>query len=258
MSVYKICRKPYTIYMKIFIDSANLTDIEEGLKRGFAQGITTNPSLLAKEPKSSFEAHIGNIIGLIKKYQPGIHLSVEVFSRDPTTILEQAERFVKQFGYPQMSIKVQVGWNELATIKELNALGISVNCTACMSVTQAMLAARAGAKYVSLFWGRIRDGGTDPLFEGARKEAFAKKTFDAGDFDPAVVVSRTRALIDRDRIPSEIIAGSMRGVVDVRDAALAGAHIVTVPPKFFADMAGHFKTAEVVHQFLTDFERWLT
>src|SRR3990167_1036867 len=99
--------------MKIFIDSANLAEIEEGLKRGFASGITTNPSLLAKEPKGSFEGHIGKIIDLIKKYQPGIHLSVEVFSRDKDEILKQAKSFMDKFGYPQLSIKVQIGWDEL-------------------------------------------------------------------------------------------------------------------------------------------------
>jgi len=132
--------------MKIFIDSANLTDIEEALKRGFAEGITTNPSLLAKEPKGSFESHIGAIIDLINKYKPGIHLSVEVFSRDKEIILKQAREFIREFGYPQISIKVQVGWGELETIKKLSEMGISVNCTACMSVTQAVMAARAGAK----------------------------------------------------------------------------------------------------------------
>src|SRR3989344_1177028 len=172
--------------MKIFIDSANLLEIEEGLKRGFAKGITTNPSLLAKEPKSSFEGHVGKIINLINNYQPGIHLSVEVFSNDPKEILEQAQRFVKTFSYPQISIKVQVGWDELETIKKLSDAGISVNCTACMSVTQGVMAAHAGAKYVSFFWGRIRDGGKGPAFEKERTEGLEKGIFDKNDFDPSV------------------------------------------------------------------------
>ena len=243
--------------MKIFIDSANLLEIEEGLKRGFAKGITTNPSLLAKEPKSSFEGHVGKIINLINNYQPGIHLSVEVFSNDPKEILEQAQRFVKTFSYPQISIKVQVGWNELETIKKLSDAGISVNCTACMSVTQAVMAAHAGAKYVSLFWGRIRDGGNGHTFEKERMEALEKGVLDKNDFDPHVVVKTTREIFDRDNIQSEIIVGSMRSVCDVRDAGIAGAHIITVPPKFFKDMSSHFKTDEVVTQFLSDFKEWI-
>ena len=98
--------------MKIFIDSANIEEIEGALKRGFIKGVTTNPSLLAKEPKSSFEVHVGKIIDLINRYQPGIHLSIEVFSKDKDEILKQAQDFVKGFNYPQISIKVQVGWNE--------------------------------------------------------------------------------------------------------------------------------------------------
>lgn len=244
--------------MKIFIDSANLGDIEQALVRGFASGITTNPSLLAKEPKSSFEGHIEKILELVRKHQPGIHVSVEVFSRDMDEMLRQADYFMKTFAYPELSVKVQVGWNELETVKRLSDKGISVNCTACMSVTQAMMAARAGARYVSLFWGRIRDGAIDPEMEAARTEAMGKNALDASDFDPAAVVRRTRELLDRDRIPAEIIAGSIRSVTDIRDAALSGAHIVTVPPKFFPDMAGHFKTDQVVQQFLTAFQAWVS
>jgi transaldolase len=243
--------------MKIFIDSANLTEIEEGLKRGFAQGITTNPSLLAKEPKSSFDGHIGKIIDLIKKYQPGLHLSVEVFSRDKDEILKQAQQFIKKFNYPQMSIKVQVGWDELEVIKKLSDLGISVNCTACMDITQAVMAARAGAKYVSLFWGRIRDGGLRAEDAAGRDDLKNRKVLDESDFDPFRVVKSTRQILDQDKIDSEIIVGSIRTVLDVRDAGLAGAHIVTIPPKFFPNMLQHFKTDQVITQFLADFEGWL-
>lgn len=243
--------------MKIFIDTANLTDIEEGLKRGFASGVTTNPSLLAKEPKSSFEGHVGKIIEVIKKNQPGAHLSVEVFSTDPNEILRQAKQFVKQFKYPQLSVKVQVGWNELATIKKLSAEGISVNCTACMDATQAIMAARAGAKYVSLFWARIRDAANQEHFAAQREDLKNRKVLDDKDFDPIFVMQSVRTMIDRDGLDTEIIAGSMRGVTDVRDAGLAGAHIVTVPPKFFPDMMGHFKTEEVVNQFMADFKGWM-
>jgi transaldolase len=244
--------------MKIFIDSANLIDIEEGLKRGFAQGVTTNPSLLAKEPKGSFQGHIEKIISLINQYQPGIHLSVEVFSRDSVQMLEQAKQFIQQFAYPQISIKVQVGWNELETIKKLSDAGISVNCTACMDVTQAVMAARAGAKYVSLFWGRIRDGATDSTAVAEREDCLARRVLDKSDFDPFTVVKEVRQILDQDKLGAEIIVGSIRSVVDIRDAGLAGAHIVTVPPKFFPDMMKHFKTDQVVNQFLSDFAQWLS
>ena len=145
--------------MKIFVDTANLDDIEEALKRGFARGVTTNPSLFAKEPKADFEAHVQKIVLLIQKYQPDAHLSVEVFSTESEKIIEQAGHFKETFALKNLSIKVPIGWNELEVIKKLSSAGISVNCTCNMSVSQAVMAAAAGAKYVSLFWARIRDAG---------------------------------------------------------------------------------------------------
>lgn len=244
--------------MKIFIDSANLHDVEEALKRGFASGVTTNPSLIAKEPKAKFEDHVRRLIELIRTYNDGIPLSIEVFERDKDAIRTQAERFIREFGYQNLSIKVQVGWDELETVHTLAQAGISVNCTACMTVSQALLAAQAGARYVSLFWGRIKDGGAGATFEDVRTAYIADGVIDPEiDFNPAHVVERTRSLIDRDGLASEIIAGSIRGIKDVMAAGVAGAHIVTVPPKFFPAMASHYKTDEVVNQFLTDFAQWM-
>lgn len=243
--------------MKIFVDSANLMDIEDALKRGFAQGVTTNPSLLAKEPKSSFELHVRKIIEIINKYQPGIHLSVEVFTKNPAEILQQAQNFVSQFGYPGLGIKVQVGWDELEVIKKLKSAGIAVNCTACMSVLQAVMAAHAGARYVSLFWGRIRDGGSDADAVAVRKDLADKKILDADDYDPFYVVKVVRQLLDQENLNTEIIVGSIRSISDIKQASLAGAHIVTVPAKFFPDMLSHFKTTQVVDKFMSDFKQWL-
>ncbi len=247
--------------MKLFIDTANLADIEMALKRGFVQGITTNPSLLAKEPKSNFELHIGRIVELIKKYKDGIHLSVEVFSRDPSEIIAQARRFRDVLHYEQLSIKIQIGLNELEVIRKLKEDCFSVNCTCCMSVNQVILAAASGARYVSLFWGRIRDSGVAGLnqeHDKKRENARRLGILDDKDFDPATVVTMARTLLDRSYLGVEIIAGSIRKAIDIRDAGLAGAHIVTVPPKFFLQMAGHYKTDEVVEQFLNDFKKWLT
>ncbi|QQG46209.1 MAG: hypothetical protein HYY55_04615 [Candidatus Niyogibacteria bacterium] len=245
--------------MKLFVDSANLKDIAEALKRGFVRGITTNPSLLAKEPKSAFEEHIEKIVALILYYQPGIHLSVEVFSREPNEILRQSVEFRRIFEYPDLSIKIQIGLDELEIINLLKKEGFSVNCTCLMTVNQAVMAAAAGARYVSLFVGRIRDGGIDigGKFEKELKDGFEKKTFTEKDFDPFTVIKETRMLLDKSYPDVEIIAGSMRSCNDIKMSGLAGAHIVTVPPKYFADMAAHFKTNEVVAQFLKDFEDWI-
>jgi len=223
--------------MKIFIDSANLGEIEEALQRGFPAGITTNPSILSKEEKGDFREHIKKIIGLIEKYGYDIPLSVEVFSTKPEEMVAQAEDFVHHFGgYRNLNVKVPIGWDELAVIRELRRRSIKVNCTCCMSYNQAIMAARAGANYVSLFYGRIRDTG----------------------YDAAAVVRQVRATLREWSLPSEIIVGSIRHIMDINEALQAGADIVTVPPKFFRQMTQHPKTDEAVNQFVTDFQKWLS
>ena len=222
--------------MKIFVDSANLVEIEEALDRGFVAGITTNPSILALEQKGDFREHIRKIIELVQRYGDDVPLSVEVFSTKREEMIRQAEDFVRDFGhYPNINVKIPVGWDELAVIRELRRRGIRVNCTCCMSYNQAVMAAAAGANYVSLFYGRIRDIG-----------------YDAGS-----VVRQVRATFRDGGAACEIIVGSIRHIADVNEALQAGADIVTVPPKFFRQMVSHPKTDEAVHQFITDFDRWL-
>jgi transaldolase len=222
--------------MKIFVDSANLVEIEEALERGFPAGITTNPSILSREERGDFREHIKKIIGLVERYGYDIPLSVEVFTTNPTEMIAQAEDFVRHFGaYRNLYIKVPIGWDELAVIRELRRRGVKVNCTCCMSFNQAVMAARAGANFVSLFYGRIRDVG----------------------YDAASIVRATRQVFREWQVPSEIIVGSIRHIYDVNEAFLAGADIVTVPPKFFRQMVAHPKTDEAVQQFVTDFQKWL-
>jgi len=223
--------------MKIFVDSANLDEIEDALKRGFPAGVTTNPSIMSKEKRTDFRLHIRQIIELLQRYECKIPLSVEVFSLEPREMIRQALEFREQFGdYPGLNIKVPIGWNELAVIRELKKLGMRVNCTCCMSLNQAVMAAGAGADFVSIFYGRIRDIGSD---------AFC-------------VVQRTHQVFRESGVSSEIIVGSIRHIHDVNDALLAGADIVTVPPKFFPQMVSHPKTDEAVNQFINDFRNWQT
>ncbi len=243
--------------MKIFVDTANLVDIEEALKRGFIRGITTNPSIIAKEPKANFEKHIRKIVDLIKKYQPEAHLSIEVFSTEPGEIIRQAKLFVKKFKLPGLSIKIPIGWNELEVIKNLASEGISVNCTCNMMVSQGIMSAAAGAKFISFFWGRIRDGGNEENFAGPRISMRKKMVLREEDFSPENVIPKARFLLAKDYPEAHIIVGSIRCVDDIIQAGLAGAHIATVPPKFFKDMVFHFKTEEVVNQFMADFQNWL-
>ncbi|OGZ12740.1 MAG: hypothetical protein A3D67_02935 [Candidatus Lloydbacteria bacterium RIFCSPHIGHO2_02_FULL_51_22] len=252
--------------MKLFIDTANLEDIEWGLRAGFVRGVTTNPSLLAKEPKGNYLAHLGKIVDLMNEHVPpsqrdGFSLSVEVFSDEPKEMVRQATEFSNTLKWKDLAVKVHIDHNgkeNLAVIHELAKRNIAVNATACMTVYQALAAAAAGARYVSLFWGRIRDGGTDDKFFVERNQYLESKKIRMNDFDPSVAVRETRDFLDRNYPNAEIIAGSIRAPLDVKDAGLAGAHIVTVQPKTLRAMLGHFKTDEVVDQFFNDFKAWLS
>jgi transaldolase len=222
--------------MKLFVDTANLQELEECLVRGFPSGVTTNPSILAKEKNCDYRAHINQMIGLLNKYDARIPFSVEVFTTDTEEMIRQAEEFLSYFGhYPHLNIKVPIGWNELTVIAELRRRDIQVNCTCCMSYNQALMAARAGANYVSLFWGRIRDIG----------------------YDAGAVVRKVADTFSKWTSPAEIIVGSIRHIADVNEAIQAGADILTVPPKFFPQMCGHPKTDEAVNQFMNEFGKWL-
>ena len=220
--------------MKLFVDSANLAEIEQCLLRGFVTGITTNPSILAKEERGDFAEHIHAIIKLIRQAGADIPLSVEVFVEDPAEMLDQAIKFVSGFDYPKLSVKIPIGWDELTVIAALRARGVSVNCTCCMSFNQAYMAALAGANYVSLFYGRIRDIG----------------------YDARSIVEQTTRAFRAGGIQSEVIVGSIRHIYDINEAFAAGADIVTVPPKFFPPLTAHPKTSEAVQQFLNDFRGW--
>jgi transaldolase len=221
--------------VKLFVDSANLAEIDECLKRGFVSGITTNPSILSHEKQRDFTAHIRDIIALIRSHNLQISLSVELFTTDPDEMLVQADRFLREFGdYENLAVKVPIGWDELRVIRELRRRGARVNCTCCMSFNQAIIAAEAGADFVSLFWGRIRDVG-----------------YDAGS-----IVRQVRQALKERGSSTEIIVGSIRQMIDVNEAVLAGADIVTVPPKFFPLMCAHPKTDEAVQQFMRDFRAW--
>jgi len=212
--------------VKLFIDSANLADIEAALQRGVVRGVTTNPSIMAKDQGS-----IEDIIRLLRRYGDTIPLSVEVTETETEAMFKQAMRFA-DYRYNPIVIKVPIGWNELQVVYRLRTdiRRIQVNVTACMSYNQAIMAANARANYVSLFWGRIRDTGQDA----------------------ATVVRQVRETFDRWKCPTEIIVGSIRQMIDVNEAIQAGADIVTVPPQFLPLLCQHPKTDEAVSQFLRD------
>ena len=148
--------------MKLFADTANLKEIESLLQKGVVQGITTNPSLLAKEPKADFYQHIQDICDLCLRYKLDIPVSVEVFATDPDKMITQAEEIIQRIEYGNVNIKIPVGFEELRVISQLRTKGIRVNCTCCFTSAQLQLAALSGARYVSLFYNRLIDIGGDP------------------------------------------------------------------------------------------------
>ena len=221
--------------MKLFLDSANLDDVENALARGHISGVTTNPSLLAKEPKSNFYEHIKKIVKLIEADGRALPLSVEVFATKPDEMIAQAQEIIQQIAYPQLNIKVPIGWNELKVIYALAKAGIKVNCTCIFTEEQCVLAASSGASYVSIFHCRLKDMGGDPV----------------------TVIENTRQILDQAGHNAEIIVGSIRMQSDILEAHLAGAHIVTAGAKIMEQMAAHPGTDKSVQGFLKDFESWM-
>ena len=222
--------------MKLFIDSANLKDIEDCLKKGVISGITTNPSILSKEPKTDFVEHIKKIAELCVKHNQIIPLSVEILKEKPAEMYDEAKEYVKQINYENINIKIPLtGWDELEVIRNLTRSGIRVNCTCLFTEAQCFIAARAGAKYVSLFRGRMKDTG----------------------INADLVIENTRNLLDNAKLDAEIIIGSIRGPSEIVDSFLSGAHIVTSAPEHIKKMAMHPKSTESAAQFLNDFRQWI-
>jgi transaldolase len=214
--------------MEIFADTADLKELRTWLEYGVIDGATTNPSILL----AAGVYHLRQGAVEIARLLGDRPLSVEVVSDEPDSMYAQATEMA---GWaPNIVVKIPIittlGQPCLGVIAKLTQTGVKVNATACLSFNQAMLAAKAGATYVSLFAGRISD-------EGA---------------DASQVVRSTAEWLKTWNVPSKIIVGSIRETVNVQDAALAGAHVVTVPPKFLSQMIDHKSSRFTVAQFLAD------
>lgn len=208
--------------MKIFIDTANIDEIKDAALTGAVSGVTTNPSLIAKEGKK-FE----DVIKEICKIVDG-PISAEVISLKAEEMIKEAKKLVKL--HKNIVIKLPMTKDGLTACSELTKLGVKTNVTLIFSVTQALLAARAGATYVSPFLGRLDDIGIDGI----------------GLIEEIVTVFRTH------RISSEIIAASIRNPLHAKRAAMAGADIGTIPYKVFIKMMEHQLTDEGIKKFLDD------
>jgi len=218
-------------YPKLFWDTPNLEALEKGFQSGLLSGITTNPGLVAKEPKTDYMTLMKKIVELCQKYNE-VPLSVMVTEREPEKMLAQAKEFASQLNYSNLVIKIPVGWEEINVIKELEKENIRVNCTCVMNVAQSILAIHAKPRYISIFHGQIKDAGGDPC----------------------QVIRDSAKLLEGTGI--EIIVGSIRHFQDISDSFLAGAHIVTAPPEILQKMALHPKTKEELDKFHDKFIQW--
>ena len=214
--------------MEIFLDSANLKEIDRWLSYGVLDGVTTNPSIMLKDGGYNIEARARQIAELVHP----LPVSVEVYTNDRDEMLEQAHTFIKWGSNIVVKIPVINEYGEpcLGVVKTLTGEGIKVNMTACLSFGQVALGAKAGATYCSIFAGRVSDEGNDA----------------------SRLIRQVVDWLKQWGYPSKIIVGSIREAVNLQDAALAGAHIITAPPQFLDKWVDHHYTRATVAGFNKD------
>ena len=210
--------------MQFFIDTADVGEIKKALEMGLCDGVTTNPSLVAKTGRR-FDDVLREIVAL----KPG-PISAEVTAIDCDGMLREAEELVK-FG-PDIVIKIPLITEGLRAVKALSAKGVKTNVTLCFSPVQALLAAKAGAGYVSPFIGRLDDISSNGM-ELIRQIVTIYKNYDYKTF---------------------ILVASVRHPQHVVEAALAGGHICTMPFAIFQQMVKHPLTDLGLKKFLADWD----
>lgn len=208
--------------MKLFIDTANVNEINEAAELGVICGVTTNPSLIAKEGRDFIET-IKQITAIVDG-----PISAEVVAPDAQGMVAEAEKLAAI--HKNIVIKIPITAEGLKAVKLLSAKGIKTNVTLIFSASQALLAARAGATYVSPFVGRLDD-------------------ISANGIDLIADVAEIFAIHG---IRTEIISASIRSPQSVVDSAKAGAHIATVPYKVIKQMLAHPLTDSGIDRFMKD------
>lgn len=212
--------------MKFFVDTADVAEIRELATTGQLDGVTTNPSLVAKAGRD-FKTIIAEICAVVEG-----PVSAEVAATDVEGMLAEGRVLAKIAA--NVTVKLPLTWDGLKACKALSADGIKTNVTLCFSATQALLAAKAGATFVSPFIGRIDDMG----------------------YDGMSLIREIRQIYDNyPALETEILAASIRTVGHVRDAALAGADVSTIPPAILKALAGHPLTDKGLAQFIADWKK---
>ncbi len=220
--------------MAIFLDSGDVNEIERFKKMGIIRGVTTNPTILLRDGlKGGMEDLKARQIEIARLINP-LPLSVEVTTNDRDEMLKQAIEFAGWADNINVKITIHGPEGELDNLEVVHLLetkhDIRVNVTAMMSAQQGLLAALAGATYVSLFGGRINNMGYNAIEE----------------------IDKLRNLLDDQGLNSKIIIGSTREILNVVEWLEAGAHIVTVAPKLLEGMIVHPYSKETVKMFLAD------
>ena len=211
--------------MKFFVDSADIKQIEDLMPTGLIDGVTTNPSLIAKNGDDMAKT-IKDICALV----PG-PVSAEVTATDSDKMLEEGQYLASLA--KNVTIKVPLTINGLKTCKALRAQGTQVNVTLCFSATQALLAAKAGASFISPFVGRLDDIGEKGM-----------------DLIEDIVV-----IYENYGFETEVLVASVRSKQHVIDAAIIGAHVATLPPKVIYELYEHPLTDKGLKAFLDDWDK---
>lgn len=211
--------------MKIFIDTANVEEIREAESWGILSGVTTNPSLIAREGRDFTE-----VVEEITSIVDG-PISAEVISLDHEGMIREAKELVKI--HKNIVVKIPMTIEGLKAVNVLSKKNIKTNVTLIFSSTQALMAAKAGATFVSPFVGRLDDVGTDGIN----------------------LVEEIVRIFDNYGIETEIIAASVRHPIHVIQAALAGAHIATIPFKVLEQLTKHPQTDLGIEKFLNDWKK---
>ena len=211
--------------MKFFVDTADIGEIRELAAMGVLDGVTTNPSLVLKANRP-FKEIIKEICDVVDG-----PVSAEVASTDYEGMMREAN-IVRRIA-DNVAVKVPLTWDGLKACKELSDGGTMVNVTLCFSAPQALLAAKAGATFISPFIGRLDDAGLDGM----------------------ELIEDIRTIYDNYDFPTEILAASIRSVNHVKDAAKAGADVSTVPPAVLKSLVKHPLTDKGLEQFVADWKK---
>ena len=212
--------------MKFFLDTANLNEIREAAQLGLIDGVTTNPSLIAKEGGVDFKQHIAAICEVVEG-----DVSAEVTSLDMEGMLREGRDYARIA--PNVVVKCPLTRDGLKATRRLTDEGTKVNVTLCFSAAQAILAAKAGAAYISPFLGRLDDIGQNGL------ELLADIVQIYGNYD----------------WKTEVLAASIRHPIHVVEAARMGAHVATMPLKVIEQLLKHPLTDKGLEQFLADWQK---